>query len=202
MNITGGYMKRICEIIASLVLLVIFSPIILITALLVRIFLGSPVIFSQVRPGKDCKPFKLLKFRSMTNECDENGNLLPNEMRKNRFGKLLRSTSLDELPELINIIKGEMSFVGPRPLRMEYIPRYRGDQIRRHEVKPGITGWAQINGRNDVSFTERFKMDVWYVDNRCFLLNVKILFLTFVKVLKRENIEGKTVNNQPFDGTN
>jgi len=195
-------MKRIFEIIASLVLLVIFSPVILITALLVRIFLGSPVIFSQIRPGKNCKPFKLLKFRSMTNECDEKGNLLPNEMRKNKFGKMLRSTSLDELPELINIIKGDMSFVGPRPLRMEYIPRYRGDQIRRHEVKPGITGWAQINGRNDVSFTERFKMDVWYVDNKSFLLNVKILFLTFVKVLKRENVEGKTVDNQPFDGTN
>ena len=123
-------------------------------------------------------------------------------MRKNKFGKMLRSTSLDELPELINIIKGDMSFVGPRPLRMEYIPRYRGDQIRRHEVKPGITGWAQINGRNDVSFTERFKMDVWYVDNKSFLLNVKILFLTFVKVLKRENVEGKTVDNKPFDGTN
>ena len=195
-------MKRIFEIIASLVLLVIFSPVILITALLVRIFLGSPVIFSQIRPGKNCKPFKLLKFRSMTNECDAQGNLLPNEMRKNKFGKMLRSTSLDELPELINIIKGDMSFVGPRPLRMEYIPRYRGDQIRRHEVKPGITGWAQINGRNDVSFTERFKMDVWYVDNKSFLLNVKILFLTFVKVLKRENVEGKTVDNQPFDGTN
>ena len=195
-------MKRIFEIIASLILLVIFSPVILITALLVRIFLGSPVIFSQIRPGKNCKPFKLLKFRSMTNECDEKGNLLPNEMRKNKFGKMLRSTSLDELPELINIIKGDMSFVGPRPLRMEYIPRYRGDQIRRHEVKPGITGWAQINGRNDVSFTERFKMDVWYVDNKSFLLNVKILFLTFVKVLKRENVEGKTVDNQPFDGTN
>jgi sugar transferase EpsL len=202
MNTTGGYMKRIFEIIASLVLLVIFSPVILITALLVRMFLGSPVIFSQIRPGKNCKPFKLLKFRSMTNECDEQGNLLPNEMRKNKFGKMLRSTSLDELPELINIIKGDMSFVGPRPLRMEYIPRYRGDQIRRHEVKPGITGWAQINGRNEVSFTERFKMDVWYVDNKSFLLNVKILFLTFVKVLKRENVEGKTVDNQPFDGTN
>jgi sugar transferase EpsL len=195
-------MKRIFEIIASLVLLVIFSPVILITALLVRIFLGSPVIFSQIRPGKNCKPFKLLKFRSMTNECDEQGNLLPNEMRKNKFGKLLRSTSLDELPELINIIKGDMSFVGPRPLRMEYISRYRGNQIRRHEVKPGITGWAQINGRNNLSFTERFKMDVWYVDNKSFLLNVKILLLTFVKVLKRENVEGKTVDNQPFDGTN
>jgi sugar transferase EpsL len=195
-------MKRICEIIASLVLLIILSPVIVITSLLVRIFLGAPVIFFQIRPGKDCKPFKLLKFRTMTNECDEKGNLLPNEMRKTKFGKLLRSTSLDELPELINIIKGDMSFVGPRPLRMEYIQRYQGDQIRRHEVKPGITGWAQVNGRNEISFTERFKMDVWYVDNKSYLLNLKILFLTIIKVLTRENVEGKTVNNQPFDGTN
>lgn len=178
------------------------SPVILITGLLVRIFLGGPVIFFQIRPGKDCKPFKLLKFRTMTNACDDKGNMLPNEMRKTKFGNLLRSTSLDELPELINIIKGDMSFVGPRPLRMKYIQLYRGDQIRRHEVKPGITGWAQINGRNGISFTERFKMDVWYVDNKSFLLNLKILFLTVIKVLKRENIEGKTVNNQPFDGTN
>jgi sugar transferase EpsL len=195
-------MKRICEIIASLVLLIILSPVILITGLLVRIFLGAPIVFFQIRPGKDCKPFKLLKFRTMTNACDEKGDMLPNEMRKTKFGNLLRSTSLDELPELINIIKGDMSFVGPRPLRMKYIQLYRGDQIRRHEVKPGITGWAQINGRNGISFTERFKMDVWYVDNKSFLLNLKILFLTVIKVLKRENIEGKTINNQPFDGTN
>ncbi|MEP7106550.1 MAG: sugar transferase [Ferruginibacter sp.] len=195
-------MKRICEIIASLVLLIMLSPVILITSLLVRIFLGAPIVFFQVRPGKDCKPFKLLKFRSMTNECDESGNLLPNEMRKTKFGKLLRSTSLDELPELINIIKGDMSFVGPRPLRMGYIQHYSGDQIRRHEVKPGITGWAQVNGRNEISFTDRFKMDVWYVDNKSFLLDLKILYLTVIKVLKRENIEGRSVNNQPFDGTN
>ncbi|MEP7141329.1 MAG: sugar transferase [Ferruginibacter sp.] len=195
-------MKRIFEIIASIALLLILSPVILITGLLVRIFLGSPIIFFQIRPGKDCKPFKLLKFRTMTNEHNEEGNLLPNEMRKTKFGKLLRSTSLDELPELINIIKGDMSFVGPRPLRMEYIQHYTGNQIRRHEVKPGITGWAQVNGRNAISFTERFKMDIWYVDNKSFLLNMKILFLTVIKVLKRENTEGELLNNKPFDGTN
>lgn len=195
-------MKRIFEIISSLVLLIVFSPVLLITGVLVRIFLGAPVMFFQVRPGKDCKPFKLLKFRTMTNARDEKGNMLTNEMRKTKFGNFLRSTSLDELPELLNILKGDMSFVGPRPLRMKYIQLYRGDQIRRHEVKPGITGWAQVNGRNEISFTERFKMDVWYVDNKSFFLNLKILFLTIVKVIKRENIEGKTLNNQPFDGTN
>jgi sugar transferase EpsL len=139
----------------------------------------------------------------MTNEKDENGILLPNEKRHTKFGRFLRSTSFDELPGFINVLKGDMSIIGPRPLKMEYINLYKNDQVRRHEVKPGITGWAQVNGRNVITFTERFKMDVWYVDNKSFLLDLKILWLTFYKVIKRENINPKgSIEIMPFDGTN
>jgi len=163
--------------------------------------MGSPVFFTQVRPGKDGKLFKIYKFRSMTNEKDEEGCLLPNEQRLTRFGNFLRSTSFDELPGLFNVIKGEMSLVGPRPLRIEYLPLYNDFQKRRHEVRPGITGWAQINGRNNVSWEEKFKMDVWYVNNQGFWLDLVILFLTFYKVFKRDGInqnEEKTM--EPFKG--
>ena len=196
-------MKRIFDIVASLIILLVTLPFTVIISIAILIFLGTPIIFSQVRPGKNCKPFRLLKFRSMTNEKDANGELLPNEKRHTKFGRFLRSTSLDELPGFINVLKGDMSIVGPRPLKMEYIKLYKSDQLRRHEVKPGITGWAQVNGRNVITFTERFKMDVWYVDNKSFLLDLKILWLTFYKVIKRENIVPKgIIEIAPFDGTN
>lgn len=196
-------MKRAFDLFCSIVALIVLSPVMLLVSILVLCFLGRPVLFSQVRPGKGCRPFRLLKFRTMTNERDETGTLLPNELRHTRFGRFLRSTSMDELPSLINVVRGDMSFVGPRPLKMDYIPLYRADQKRRHEVRPGITGWAQINGRNTISFTERFKLDVWYVDNQSLLLDFKILWLTVVKVFKRENIapEGN-VEMAPFNGTN
>jgi sugar transferase EpsL len=196
-------MKRVFDIVASFIILLITLPFSIIISIAILIFLGTPVIFSQIRPGKNCKPFRLLKFRSMTNEKDENGVLLPNEKRHTKFGKFLRSTSLDELPGFINVLKGDMSIIGPRPLKMEYINLYKNDQARRHEVKPGITGWAQVNGRNIITFTERFKMDVWYVDNKSFLLDLKILWLTFYKVIKRENINPEgSIEVMPFDGTN
>lgn len=181
-------MKRVFDFIVSLAALIIFLPLFMVLALLVLIKLGRPIFFIQVRPGKDEKPFKLIKFRSMTNSSDNDGNLLPNEMRLTKFGKFLRSTSLDELPEFLNVLKGDMSLVGPRPLLLEYVPLYNEFQKRRMEVKPGITGWAQINGRNALTWEEKFELDVWYVDNRTFWLDVKILFLTLYKVLKREGI--------------
>ncbi|HEX5150793.1 MAG TPA: sugar transferase [Parafilimonas sp.] len=196
-------MKRGFDVIASSFILLITLPVTIITCIAVWIFLGTPIIFSQLRPGKNCKPFRLLKFRTMTKEKDEEGKLLSNEKRHTRFGKYLRSTSLDELPGFINVLKGDMSIVGPRPLKTDYITLYKGDQIRRHEVKPGITGWAQVNGRNAITFTERFKMDVWYINNKSFLLDMKILWLTFIKVIKRENISPKeSIEVVPFDGTN
>lgn len=181
-------MKRVFDFIVSLIALIILSPFLLVLAVLVLIKFGSPIFFTQVRPGKDAKPFRLIKFRSMTNERDDKGNLLPNEQRMTEFGRWLRSTSLDELPELINVLKGDMSFVGPRPLLMEYVPLYNEFQKRRMEVRPGITGWAQINGRNALTWEQKFELDVWYVDNRSFWLDIKILFLTLYKVIKREGI--------------
>ena len=162
-------------------------------ALLVRVKLGSPVLFRQTRPGLHGKPFTMYKFRTMTDARDAEGNLLPDEERLPPFGKLLRSTSLDELPELINVLKGEMSLVGPRPLLMEYLERYSPEQARRHEVRPGVTGWAQVNGRNAISWEERFRMDVWYVDHAGILLDLKILWKTVIAVVKRDGIaqEGK-----------
>ncbi|MDO3377826.1 sugar transferase [Geoalkalibacter halelectricus] len=181
-------MKRIFDVVAVLVGLLLIWPLILLLALLVRIKLGAPIFFCQTRPGMGGKPFKMYKFRTMTDERDAKGNLLPDEQRLTSFGKFLRSTSLDELPELINVLKGEMSLVGPRPLLMEYLPLYSSEQARRHEVRPGITGWAQVNGRNAISWEDKFKLDVWYVDHRSFWLDIKILCMTFAKVFKREGI--------------
>jgi len=183
--------KRVFDIIASCILLVLFSPVMALTACLIYLTMGSPVLFRQQRPGLYGQPFTLVKFRTMTDARDKTGNLLPDEMRLTRLGAFLRSTSLDELPELFNVLKGEMSLVGPRPLKMEYLSLYTPRQARRHEVLPGITGWAQVNGRNSLSWEEKFELDVWYVDNRSFWLDLKILFLTVVKVLKREGISAE-----------
>ena len=180
--------KRLIDIIWSLIGLILFSPILLVVALLVRINLGSPVFFTQTRLGKDGKEFKMIKFRTMKDSLDKFGQLLPDEQRLTKFGKILRSTSLDELPELINVLKGDMTLVGPRPLLVEYKELYSERQFRRHEVSPGITGWAQINGRNAISWNERFELDVWYVDNISFLLDMKILVMTILKVIKRDGI--------------
>ena len=170
--------KRILDLIAVTTALIILSPVLAFLALLVRARLGPPILFRQQRPGLYGRPFTLYKFRSMTDARDEQGNLLPDGERLTRFGKWLRSTSLDELPELFNVLKGHMSLVGPRPLLMEYLPLYTPEQARRHEVKPGITGWAQVNGRNAISWEEKFKLDVWYVDHVSFWLDLKILALT------------------------
>ncbi len=181
-------MKRFIDIFASSFGLMVLSPIIVVLALLVRIKHGSPILFRQQRPGRDGNSFEMLKFRTMTNACDEHGNLLPDAERLTRFGQFLRKTSLDELPELINVLKGDMSLVGPRPLLVEYLPLYSPEQARRHEVRPGITGWAQVNGRNAISWEEKFKLDVWYVDNQSFWLDIKILWLTLWSVVKSEGI--------------
>ncbi|WP_371414676.1 sugar transferase [Chlorobaculum sp. 24CR] len=173
-------------------------PILLILALLVRILHGSPVMFSQMRPGLHGKAFTIYKFRTMTNARDVAGNLLPDRERLSSFGKFLRTTSLDELPELINVLKGDMSLVGPRPLLMEYLPRYSPEQSRRHEVKPGITGWAQINGRNAISWNEKFRYDVWYVDNRSIWLDIKILVRTMKNVVMRKGINHNSTETMPF----
>ena len=182
------FFKRLIDIICSLIGLILFSPILLVVALLIRINLGSPVFFTQTRLGKDGKEFKMIKFRTMKDSLDKFGQLLPDEQRLTIFGKILRSTSLDELPELINVLKGDMTLVGPRPLLVEYKELYSERQFRRHEVSPGITGWAQINGRNAISWNERFELDVWYVDNISFLLDMKILVMTILKVIKRDGI--------------
>ncbi len=167
---------------------VVVIPVIFFTALLVRIQLGSPILFIQTRPGLHGKPFRLYKFRTMTDEKNRDGELLPDTERLPSFGLFLRSTSLDELPELINVLKGDMSLVGPRPLLMEYLDRYTPEQFRRHEVRPGITGWAQVNGRNAISWEEKFKLDVWYVDNWSLWLDIKILFITLWKTVQQKNI--------------
>lgn len=181
-------MKRILDILISSVGLIIFSPLMVLVAISVYFFLGKPVIFSQVRPGKDCKPFKIFKFRTMTNEIDEIGQLLPNEQRTTKFGNFLRQTSLDELPEFYVVLKGDMSMVGPRPLLMDYVPLFNEFQNKRHTVKPGITGWAQVNGRNALSWDEKFELDAWYVDHQTLCIDLKILWLTLIKVFKREGI--------------
>lgn len=181
-------MKRLLDWISSALALLLFSPLLVLLALIVRVKLGAPVLFRQQRPGKNGRPFVMYKFRTMTSVTDASGDLLPDHLRLTRFGRFLRSSSLDELPELINVLKGEMSLVGPRPLLMEYLPLYSTEQARRHEVKPGITGWAQVNGRNAISWDDKFKLDVWYVDNRSMALDVRILLLTVAKVFKREGI--------------
>ena len=181
-------LKRLFDFTASFFGLIAILPFFLIVALLVRVKLGSPVFFTQVRPGKDGNPFKMIKFRSMTNEKDADGKLLPNEQRMTAFGRLLRSTSLDELPELINVIKGDMSLVGPRPLLMDYLPYFTEEQQKRHFMRPGITGWAQINGRNAIGWDEKLELDVWYVNNQSFWLDLKILLMTLMKVFKQSDI--------------
>lgn len=195
-------MKRTTDFIAALCLLILFSPILLIVAFFVSRKLGSPVLFSQVRPGLYEKPFRMIKFRTMTDARDTNGKLLPDSIRLTPFGKFLRSSSLDELPGLWNVLKGDMSLVGPRPLLMEYLPRYTPRQARRHAVRPGITGWAQVNGRNAISWNQKFKLDVWYVDNQSFWLDLKILLLTVKKVFVREGISAEGEATMPkFTGS-
>ncbi len=192
------YIKRPMDFILSLVAIVCLSPVMAVTAILVRTKLGSPVLFSQPRPGKDEKIFKMYKFRSMTDERDENGNLLPDDVRLTKFGKALRKTSLDELPELFCILKGDMSIVGPRPLLVEYLERYNDHQKRRHEVRPGLSGLAQINGRNAISWEEKFDWDVKYVDNITFIGDIKIILLTVWKAFVKE--EGISAEGQATIG--
>lgn len=195
-------MKRLFDIAAALLALVVLSVPMLFTTLMVYVFLGSPVCFRQQRPGLNGRPFNMIKFRSMTDRRDETGALLPDHLRLSPFGFFLRNSSLDELPELINVLKGEMSLVGPRPLLMDYLPLYTPEQSRRHELRPGITGWAQVNGRNAITWEEKFKLDVWYVDNQSFWLDIKILWMTCAKVFKREGIsqEGQATTDK-FMGT-
>ena len=184
------YFKRPLDFICALLAIVVLSPVLLITAIMVRYKLGAPVLFSQDRPGRNGKVFKLYKFRTMTNERDEAGNLLPDDQRLPAFGRKLRATSLDELPELFNMIKGDMAVVGPRPLLVKYLPRYNSHQARRHEVRPGFTGLAQVHGRNAISWEEKFDWDIKYVDHITFLGDVKIMFETIKTVVKREGING------------
>ena len=176
----------------ALFLVIIFLPIFIIVSLLIVWKMGSPILFRQKRPGYKEKIFGIYKFRTMTNEKDEDGNLLPDDQRLVGVGKFIRSTSLDELPQLFNVLKGEMSFVGPRPLLIEYLDLYNDTQKRRHDVKPGITGWAQVNGRNAISWEQKFEYDVWYVDNQSFVLDMKILWMTFLKVVKRSDISSSS----------
>lgn len=185
------FFKRIIDIIASFLAIIILFPIIILIAILVKIKLGSPIIFTQARPGKNEKIFNIYKFRTMTNKTDNNDNLLPDKDRLTKVGKFLRSTSLDELPNLFNILIGNMSIVGPRPLLPEYLPLYNSFQKQRHNVKPGLTGLAQVSGRNDISWEEKFKLDVEYVRRLSFFLDLKIIYLTFIKVFKREGINKK-----------
>lgn len=195
--------KRLLDITISLIALIFLLPLMSLIYLLVRINLESPAFFLQERVGKDNKIFKMIKFRTMKNSTDKNGNLLSDNERVTKFGSFLRSFSLDELPELINILKGDMSLVGPRALLVQYLGLYNDEQIRRHEVLPGLTGWAQINGRNSITWSEKFKFDVWYVDNWSLWLDIKIFFLTFWKVLKREGInQSESVTMEYFNGSN
>lgn len=197
------FVKRLLDITISLIALIFLLPLMLLIYLLVIINLGSPALFLQERVGKDNKIFKMIKFRTMKNSTDKNGNLLSDNERVTKFGSFLRSFSLDELPELINILKGDMSLVGPRALLVQYLGLYNDEQIRRHEVLPGLTGWAQINGRNSITWSEKFKLDVWYVDNWSLWLDIKIFFLTFWKVLKREGInQSESVTMEYFNGSN
>jgi len=180
--------KRLLDILFSIFGLILLSPILMIVAILIRIYLGSPIFFTQIRPGLNGKPFKMIKFRTMKDAADKNGEPLPDSERLTRFGKILRATSLDELPELWNVIKGDMSLVGPRPLLMEYLPLYDDRQATRHNVRPGITGWAQVNGRNAISWEQKFELDAWYVEHKSLWLDIKILFLTVKKVIIKEGI--------------
>ncbi|MEM3407787.1 MAG: sugar transferase [Nitrososphaerota archaeon] len=183
--------KRLIDILGSLIGLMVTSPIMIVISVIIYLTMGRPIFYRQVRPGLNGKPFIIYKFRTMLDLKDKNGNLLPDEYRLTSIGKFLRGLTLDELPEFWNVLKGDMSLVGPRPLLMEYLDRYTPEQARRHEVKPGMTGWAQINGRNAISWEEKFRLDVWYVDNWSILLDLKIILLTILKVLKREGISAE-----------
>ena len=195
--------KRLLDFIISLFALIVFSPLMFLLALLVRFNIGSPILFTQERPGLNGSVFKMLKFRTMLNSTDSQNRFLSDDKRITKFGAFLRSTSLDELPGLLNVLKGDMSLVGPRPLLVQYLPLYNKEQARRHNVRPGITGWAQVNGRNAISWEDKFKFDVWYVDNQSFLLDIKILFLTVKKVFVREGISANGVATMPlFKGSN
>ena len=195
-------LKSLFDKTLALFLIILFSPIYIVISLLIFFKMGSPILFRQKRPGYKEKIFGIYKFRTMTNEKDVDGNLLPDDKRLVGIGKFIRSTSLDELPQLFNVLKGEMSFVGPRPLLEEYLPLYNEKQKRRHDVKPGITGWAQVNGRNAISWDQKFDYDVWYVDNQSFLLDIKILWLTFLKVVKRSDISSSTSSTmEKFTGS-
>ena len=194
--------KGSCDYLFSLAALLLLSPLLLLVALLLRWQLGAPVLFRQKRPGYRGKSFCLLKFRTMTNQRDANGELLPDAQRLTPFGRWLRSSSIDELPGLLNILRGEMSFIGPRPLLMQYLPLYSPEQARRHDVKPGFSGWAQINGRNAITWEEKFRLDVWYVDNQSFWLDLRIFVITIMKVLSREGISAAgEATMAPFIGT-
>lgn len=194
--------KRITDIFISLILIIIFFPISACIALLLLIVLGKPVLFRQIRAGKKAEPFVIYKFRTMENLFDAKGLPLPPKYRHTKIGDILRKISLDELPQLFNVLKGDMSLVGPRPLLMDYIKLYTPEQMRRHEVRPGITGWAQVNGRNAITWEDKFKLDVWYVDNCSFWIDVKILWLTFLKVIKREGTNySKKMHSTRFTGT-
>ena len=199
-----NYFKRVFDFSIALVVLLMLSPILLV----ITIFLhfankGAGAFFTQERPGKNAKIFKVVKYKTMTDERDAEGKLLPDAQRLTRIGKIVRSLSIDELPQLLNVLKGDMSFVGPRPLLVKYLPLYSKEQMRRHNVRPGITGWAQVNGRNAITHTKKIEYDVWYVDNISFLLDIKILFLTIKKVFVREGISGEGIATaEAFDGTN
>lgn len=182
-------LKRLFDLVLTIPGFLLISPFLLIVALLVRVFNGSPIFFSQLRPGRNGKPFRMLKFRTMTDARDAAGNLLPDGERLTSFGRFLRSTSLDEFPALLNVLKGEMSLVGPRPLLLEYMPLYSPEQNRRHEVRPGITGWAQVNGRQNIKFSKRLEYDVWYVDHQSFVLDLKILLFTFYRVIQMDGVK-------------
>jgi len=187
-HLNHSFGKRLFDLVLTVPALVILSPVLVVLAIFVRLKLGSPILFRQIRPGLNERPFNILKFRTMTDARGADGVLLPDSVRLTRFGRFLRATSLDELPELFNVLKGDMSLIGPRPLLMQYLERYTQEQARRHEVRPGITGWAQVNGRNAITWEEKFNLDVWYVDNQSFWLDIKIIFLTIFKIFKREGI--------------
>jgi lipopolysaccharide/colanic/teichoic acid biosynthesis glycosyltransferase len=194
--------KRLSDILVSTLVSLLLSPLLGVLAMLVRLKLGSPVLFRQQRPGLNGRPFTIVKFRTMNDKRDAQGNLLPDAERLTKFGKFLRASSLDELPELWNVLKGEMSLVGPRPLLLQYLPLYTPEQARRHEVRPGITGWAQVNGRNALTWEEKFALDVWYVDNHTLWLDLRIIFLTFSKIIRREAInQPGQATMKPFEGS-
>ena len=199
-----SFFKRFFDFLISLIAIICISPILIVVTIWLHFAnKGSGAFFTQERPGKDGKIFKVIKFKTMTDERDAEGNLLPDEVRLTKVGKFVRSTSIDELPQLINVVKGDMALIGPRPLRVEYLPLYSAEQARRHEVRPGISGWAQCHGRNAISWTEKFKLDVWYVDHVSLIIDIKVIFITVKKVLFRDDISAEGSATMPFfDGNN